>query len=203
MKGKFITIYGINNIGKTHHSKRLVERLNKMGKRAVYLKYPIYDQKPTGPLINKILRSHSKQKMSEEELQLWFVLNRYQFEPKLKKMLKEGEIVVAEDYIGTGIAWGTAKGANQLELEFMNKFLVQPNLAVFMDGERVLKAKEKKHIHESDDELAAKCQAVYRKLSKRYGWKKVLVDADPDVTAERVWEVVKKIDPARLPAGRK
>lgn len=194
-KGFFITIYGINNIGKTHHSKRLVERFNKMGHRAVYLKYPIYDQKPTGPLINKILRSHSKQKMSEEELQLWFVLNRYQFEPTLKKMLAQGKIVVAEDYIGTGIAWGTAKGANQAELEFMNKYLVQPDLAVFMDGERVLQAKEKKHIHESNDKLVAKCQAVYRKLSKKYGWKKVLVDADPGVTAERVWEAVKKIDP--------
>jgi thymidylate kinase len=192
MKGKFITIYGINNIGKTYHSKLLVERLKKMGKRAVYLKYPIYDQEPTGPLINKILRSNKKQKISEEELQLWFVLNRYQFEPTLKKMLADGKIVVAEDYIATGIAWGTAKGANQSELEFMNKYLVQPDLALFMDGERVLKAKEKKHIHESDDKLAAKCQAVYRKLSRKYGWKKVLVDADPKVTAERVWEVVQK-----------
>lgn len=190
-KGLFITIYGINNIGKTYHSKRLTERLNKIGRAAVYFKYPIYDQKPTGHFINKVLRSHGKQKMSEEELQLWFVLNRYQFEPALQKMLKEGKIVVAEDYIGTGIAWGVAKGAPQAELEAMNKYLVQPDLAIFMDGKRILAAREEKHIHESDDKLVEKCQQVYRKLAKKYGWKTVEVAGNPDVTAERIWEVVK------------
>jgi len=87
-KGLFITIYGINNIGKSTHAKRLVERLKKLGKKAVYIKYPIYDLAPTGPFLDKVLRHSKKQKMPEEELQLWFVLNRYQFQPKLKKSCK-------------------------------------------------------------------------------------------------------------------
>lgn len=191
----FITIYGINNIGKTTHAKRLVERLNKLGKKAVYLKYPIYDQKPTGPFINKILRSSGKQKMSEEELQLWFVLNRYQFEPALQKMLESGTIVVAEDYVGTGIAWGVAKGADQRELENMNKFLVQEDVAIFMDGNRVLKSREEGHLHEQNDELAAKCQTVYRQLAKKYSWRAVEVAQDKEETAERLWKVVSGIVP--------
>ena len=190
MKGKFIAIYGINNIGKTTHAKRLSARLNALGKRAVYVKYPIYNQKPTGPMINKILRSQGKQKMSEEELQLLFVLNRYQFQPKLLKMLRQGKIVVAEDYIGTGIAWGTAKGSNQAELENMNKFLVQPDLAILMDGQRELIAREKKHIHEKDDQLAEKCRKIFKKLAMKYRWQVAKVDKDPDITAARIWEVI-------------
>lgn len=190
MKGKFITLYGINNIGKTTHAKRLVNRLNELGKKAVYIKYPIYDQKPTGPYLNQILRTKNKQKISEEELQTWFVLNRYQFEPKLKKMLEKGTIVVAEDYTGTGIAWGTAKGANQRELENMNKFLVHEDFAVFMDGQRKLSSKEEKHIHESNDALVHKCQAVFRNLAKKYGWHTVKVAEDKEVTAELIWETV-------------
>lgn len=190
MKGKFIAIYGINNIGKTTHAKRLSARLKKLGKNAVYIKYPIYNQKPTGPMLNKILRLQGKQKISEEELQLIFVLNRYQFQPKLLKMLRQGKIVVAEDYIGTGIAWGTAKGSNQTELENMNKFLVQPDLAILMDGQRELIAREKNHIHEKNDKLAEKCRKIFAKLAKKYRWQVVKVDKDPDITAARIWKKI-------------
>lgn len=187
----FIAIYGINNIGKTTHAKRLAARLKRLGKRAVYIKYPIYSQKPTGPMLNRILRASGKQKISEEELQLLFVLNRYQFEPKLLHMLKQGKIVVAEDYIGTGIAWGTAKGANQSELETMNKFLVQPDLAILLEGARKLEARERKHIHEKDDQLAEKCRKIFKALAKKYSWRVVKVHRDPDITAARIWEKVK------------
>jgi dTMP kinase len=189
----FITIYGINNIGKTYHARRLAARLQKLGKKTVFIKYPIYSQKPTGPFLNKILRSHGKQRIKEEELQLWFVLNRYQFEPKLKQMLSDGKIVVAEDYIGTGIAWGTAKGASRGSLENMNKFLVQPDTAILLEGQRKLAAREKKHLHERDDLLAAKCQKIYRKLAKKYGWKVIKVDPDRDVTAARIWRNFKNL----------
>lgn len=192
MKGTFITIYGINNIGKTTHAKRLVARLKKLGKPAVYIKYPIYSQKPTGPFLNKILRLSHRQKMKEEELQLWFVLNRYQFQPKLQKMLANGKIVVAEDYIGTGIAWGAAKGAELKELENMNKFLVQENMAILLDGKRTLNAREKKHLHEQNDPLVENCRKVYRKLAKKYEWKVVQVAPDRDVTAARIWKLVTK-----------
>lgn len=186
----FIALYGINNIGKTTHAKRLTARLKKLGKCAIYIKYPIYNQKPTGPMINKILRSKAKQKISEEELQLLFVLNRYQFQPKLQKMLKAGKIVVAEDYIGTGIAWGTAKGTSMQELEKMNKFLVQPDLAILLEGARKLEAREKNHIHEKDDQLAEKCRKIFGKLAKKYKWRVIKVDKNPDITAARIWEVV-------------
>lgn len=191
MAGKFITIYGINNIGKTTQSKRLVKRLKNLGKKAIYIKYPIYSRKPTGPFINRILRSAGRQKISEEELQLWFVLNRYQFQPKLLQLLKKGVTIIAEDYIGTGIAWGVAKGADQAELENMNKFLVQPDLAILMDGKRVLIAREKKHIHERDDILAAKCQKIYRRLAEKFGWKIIEVNSDWDITAARLWNAIK------------
>ena len=166
-----IAFYGINNIGKTTQAKLLVTALRKQGRRAVYIKYPIYHQHPTGPMINRILRSHRKQKMSEEELQLLFVLNRYQFQTKLKKMLRQGITVVAEDYIGTGIAWGMAKGARQPELELMNKFLVQENKAILLIGKRSMRSKEEKHIHEQDDALVRKCGRILKKLAREKKWK--------------------------------
>ena len=94
-----ITLYGINNIGKTTQALRLVERLKEAGHDAVYVKFPVYEIEPTGTYLNSFLRSGETQKITEEELQMWFTLNRYQFEPTLKQWLREGKIVIAEDYI--------------------------------------------------------------------------------------------------------
>lgn len=192
MKGKFIVIYGINNIGKTVQSKRLVGHLRRLRKKAIYVKYPVYRMKPTGPLLDKILRSGKKQKISEEELQLLFVLNRYQFQPTLLRWLREGKYVVAEDYRYTGVAWGVAKGASQRLLENMNKFLVQEDVAILMEGARKLSALEKNHIHETRDALVSRCAKVFRSLAKKYGWKKVQVSPDKDETERRLWDVAKK-----------
>ncbi|KKP36419.1 MAG: hypothetical protein UR28_C0044G0002 [Candidatus Peregrinibacteria bacterium GW2011_GWF2_33_10] len=190
-----ITIYGINNIGKTTHAKNIVKRLKKSGKKAIYVKYPIYDLKPTGPFINKILRSKNSQKISEEELQMWYVLNRYQFEPTLKKYLKQNYIVIAEDYIGTGLAWGWTKGANLKWLENLNKHLLKENFAIFLDGQRTLIAKEQKHIHEQNDDLINKCTAKYRLLAKKYHWQTINAgsEKDSEKTQEMIWKCVKKI----------
>lgn len=187
----FIAIYGINNIGKTTQAKRITEKLKSEGRDAEFIKYPIYDMKPTGPFINDVLRSGEKQKISEEELQMWFSLNRYQFEPKLKKMLDQGKIVIAEDYIGTGLAWGSVKGADLDWLIEINKYLKKEDLVILMDGPRKIEAKEDKHIHEEEDELVDKCRLVYLDLAKKFGWKVVEMSDVWDVTTERIWEVVK------------
>ena len=157
-KGKLIVFYGINNLGKSTQARILIENLKKRGIKAEYIKYPIYNLKPTGPFINQVLRSGKKQKISEEELQMWYTLNRFQFEPKLKEKLANGIWIAAEDYVGTGLAWGWSKGADLKYLENMNKFLVKEDLSILFYGKRFLDGKEKIHLHESNDELMKKCQ---------------------------------------------
>ena len=189
-KGLLITIYGINNIGKTTHCKLLTKRLIEEGYKAIHLKYPIYDISPSGPFLWNKLRNPNGQKISEDELQLWFVLNRYQFEPEMKELIKDGYIVVAEDYIGTGVAWGTAKGLDQTWLEALNQNLLKEDFAVMMEGERTLSAKEKDHVHEQNDELVKKCDEVHDALANKYNWKRVQVQPKKADTAKRMWKVV-------------
>lgn len=188
----FITIYGINNIGKTTHAQRIVERLKNEGRDAVYVKYPVYDIKPTGVFINKTLRSGAKQNISEEELQIWYVLNRYQFQPQLEKYLKGKKIVIAEDYIGTGLAWGWAKGANINWLESLNKHLIKENFAILLKGERSLTSKEAKHIHEQNDDLINKCTKKYDLLAKKYKWKVINAGSknDREKTFQQIFDFI-------------
>ncbi|MDA1060413.1 MAG: hypothetical protein O3B47_01320, partial [bacterium] len=152
MKGTFITIYGVNNMGKSTHAKLLVKKLQDEGHKAHYVKYPVYEIEPSGVFIDSVLRS-GDQSISEEELQLWFILNRYQYQPELKRLLNDGYMVVAEDYIGTGMAWGMAKGLSENWVETCNKGLIKENLSILIEGERMKAAKEKNHVHEENDEL--------------------------------------------------
>lgn len=186
----FITLYGINNIGKSTQAKRLVEKLKAEGRDAVYVKFPVYDVEPTGRYLNEFLRSGEAQKVSEEELQMWFTLNRYQFQPILQKWLVEGKIVVAEDYTGTGLAWGTVKGANTAWLESLNEGLVKEDLAILLDGERFGHAAEKEHIHESNDEFMKRSRQVHLELGEKYGWIKVPVEGNAEEVGQRVWAAV-------------
>lgn len=171
----FITLYGINNIGKTTHCKRLVERLIELGHDAVGVKFPVYDIEPSGRFLNQVLRSGKEQGVSEEELQLWFALNRFQFEPTLREWLAAGKIVVAEDYTGTGIAWGMTKGASLEWLETVNAPLLTEDLAILLEGQRTVAATEKGHLHEENHALVDRCRASHRLLAERYGWKTVEV----------------------------
>ncbi len=190
MKGIFITIYGINNIGKSTHAKLLVERLQNEGHKAFYLKYPVYDIEPSGPFINNVLRDPGGQKISEEELQMWFAINRHQYEPELIRLLNEGFIVIAEDYKGTGIAWGTAKGVDQNWLESLNSKVLNEDLAIMIEGRRDERAMEKHHVHERNYELIEKSAIVHNDLAVKYGWKKVPLQAEIQDTHKLLWEVL-------------
>lgn len=185
-----ITLYGINNIGKTTQALRLVERLKEVGHDAVYVKFPVYEIEPTGTYLNSFLRSGDAQKISEEELQMWFTLNRYQFEPKLKQWLAEGKVVIAEDYIGTGIAWGTVKGASTEWLESMNKHLVKEDLAIMIDGERFMDAAETGHLHESNNEFMKRSRQVHLELAERYDWTVVPLQEGVENMNKTLWELL-------------
>ncbi len=192
-RGKLITLYGINNIGKSTQCKILIDNLKKSGYDAVYMKYPVYSLEPTGVFINKVLReSGGRQNITEDQLQMWFTLNRYQFEPELKQMLNEGKIVIAEDYVGTGLAWGSAKGANLEWLTELNKYLLKEDFAIYLKGKRNVQATEANHIHENNNELLEATQFIYDNLAEKYQWSKVMIKPSIGETADEIWRVIEK-----------
>jgi dTMP kinase len=120
-KGKFIVLYGINNLGKTTQAKLLVEKLNSAGLKAEYLKYPIYGLEPSGVLLNNYLREGNKYNLAPREAQIIYALNRTQYEKELLNKLENGITIIAEDYAGTGLAWGMAAGVDENFLKDINR----------------------------------------------------------------------------------
>lgn len=169
--GNLVVLYGVNNCGKTTQAKMLVDAVRGFGYESEYVKYPIYDIKPSGEHINDILRSGKK--VSPKEMQLWYALNRHQYEEKLIKRLEKGMIVVAEDYIGTGIAWGMAHGVPKDTLLEINKDLYKEDLSILLSGARFTEAKEEDHLHETNDDLMKKSAKVHSELADHFGWTRV------------------------------
>lgn len=171
-RGFFIVLYGINNTGKSLQAKKLSEWFNKIGTKAEYLKYPIYRMETSGPIINYQLRGEEGQTIPEDELQLWFAVNRLQYQPFLKDTLESGITVVAEDYTGTGLAWGEAKGADPQYLRQINKVLLKEDLSILFDGERFKSGIEERHVNENNPYLIdVICRKVHQELAKEFGWK--------------------------------
>lgn len=190
-KGLFITIYGINNLGKTTHAELLEKRLISMGLKVKRLKYPIYDVEPSGVYINRLLREEGfRPDVSVEEFQLWYVINRYQYEAELKRFINEGYIVIAEDYSGTGIAWGIAKGLDEEWIINANSKLLKPDLSILFEGRRKLNSIESQHKHEQNFDLTEKCRFVHENLAEKFAWKKMTVEENIDDTAKNLWEIV-------------
>jgi len=191
--GKLIVIYASNNLGKSTQAKLLVEKLNQQNIKTEYLKYPIYDSEPTGPLINQILRGGQGQTINELELQALYAQNRRDFQPQLQAKLKQKINVVAEDYIGTGLAWGVTKGADLLVLEKQNQDLLKEEVAILLDGERFLDGKETNHLHESNDELMKKNRQIHLDLAKKYGWQIVNANQPIEKVQTDIWRIIENI----------
>ena len=104
----------------------------------------------------------------------------------------DGKTIIAEDYIGTALAWGSAKGANEEWLEQINKYLLRSDMAILIDGEREKKAVEKGHIHETNDNLMRKARKTHLDLAKKYAWYTIKLQEKREDTAKLVWEGVKE-----------
>ncbi|MCX6800304.1 MAG: hypothetical protein NT091_04125 [Candidatus Falkowbacteria bacterium] len=152
-KGKLIVIYGINNIGKSTQAKLLVGRLISLGLKAEYIKYPLYDIEPSGEIINGYLRLGNQYRLSPREVQLFYSLNRTQAETMVMQMLDDGVNIVAEDYTGTGVAWGIGNGVSEEFLKKINSHLLVEDSAILLDGNRYKDATEDNHKHETDNNL--------------------------------------------------
>jgi thymidylate kinase len=168
-RGNFIVLYGPNNIGKTTQAELLASELKARKIRVGRLKYPVYDLEPTGPLINQAFRGHRQ--VTSRQLQQETAQNRHDFQPQLLNRIHSGEWLVSEDYKGTGEAWGVVDGIPLQDLQTMNEGLINPDLAILLDGKRFETAKEEGHPNEDCDSARwQKAREVHQQLAQYYGW---------------------------------
>ena len=190
-KGKLIVFYGVNNLGKTTQAELLEKELIKKEIKILRLKYPLYRLTPSGAYLNDYLRGGNILKFSARESQILNALDRHQFQEQLIQYLNEGKTVIAEDYFGTGIAWGIRNGVDKDFLININSKLIKPDLAILFDGKRFVSGKEKGHRHEEDDELTKKVRQVHLDLAKEFDWKIINANQSIEDVYKDIFKIVK------------
>lgn len=185
---KFIVLYGINNLGKTLQSKKLVEFLQEKGYEAEYIKYPIYNLLPSGWHINAYLRGGNPHNLSIREVQILYALNRTQYEKTLLSKLGAGIWIVAEDYTATSLGWG---GKENIDfLRGINSHLVVEDLSILFYGQRFVDGIETNHTHESDDERVLSVQEIFRTLANNGNWPIINANKNVEEVSKNVQRIV-------------
>jgi len=190
-RGKFIVIYGANNLGKTTQLKLLARNIVENYRQLLVIKYPIYNI-PSGIRINDALRSNKK--LTNLQLQKLFAKNRRDFQNTLIEILNANINILAEDYTGTGIAWGMTMGIKFNSLKQINKGLIIPDLAILLDGKRFKSSIEKNHRHENaGNEIWKKNRKIHLELAEKFKWQIVNANRKIEVINKETWSLVSPV----------
>lgn len=191
MRGKFIVLYASNNLGKSKQLDLLEEAWKEIGRPYTRIKYPRYESE-FGKIIDRELRGPKEKRfnLTDSEMQMLYAEDRRYFERNLIEMLEQGD-VLAEDYKGTGLAWGLTKNVPREKLDIYNFGLLEPDLAILLDGKRFLGGIEKGHRFEgAGDETWERNREKHLELAKEFGWEIVNANESPEKVHGKIMEII-------------
>lgn len=129
--GVLICIEGIDGCGKTTHARELVSSLMKMGFNA------IYTTEPTEGLYGRIIRARileTDEGIPDAVVALLFAADRVDhLEKEIKPLLEKGVVVICDRYLHSSIAYQGAAGLDTEWVSEINKYAIEPDLALYID----------------------------------------------------------------------
>ncbi len=177
-------------MGKTTQMGLLENYLLEKNLKFKTLKYPIYSLVPTGPRIHAFLKGNNPENLTPTQFQELCAQNRMDFQPELEKMLAENDVVIAEMYTGTGIAYGIGDGVPRDYLLKVNEGLLAPDVSILLDGTRYLESIEKTHVYENDNEKTERIRAIHLDLAKEFGWHVLNANLSRDEIHKEIIDII-------------
>jgi dTMP kinase len=173
LKGKFITIEGIDGCGKSTHAELLARWLRSIGRDVVLT------DEPTDGVVGKNIKLilKGKLKVPVEVEALLFAADRGQHVSGLiLPATRAGKIVINERYLYSSLAYQSARGMPEEFLMKINSYVPKPDLAVLIDLPATaalgrIKPSRKLDEFEKDLKLQENVRRNYLRLARRYGLK--------------------------------
>lgn len=191
-KGKFIVIDGTDGSGKATQTKMLVKRLKKTGYPVKVADFPQYGKKSSG-LVEEYLNGNygSAKEVGPYRASIFFACDRYDASFKIKKWLKEGNIVISNRYVTANMGHQGGKIENRekrkkyfswlykLEYEIFN--IPKPDLNIILHVDAAVAQKlvdskgirkylrgRKRDLHEKDLKHLRDAERVYIEIGKYF-----------------------------------
>lgn len=145
MKGKIITIEGLDGAGKSTQINLLRERLSTLRIPHRFIHFPMLNQGVYGTLVAEFLRGEygKIEEVHPKLVALLFAQDRNEHKAKLQKWLEAGYVVILDRYVKSNIAFQCAKVKDEtqktalknwiLKFEFQYNALPKPQISFFLD----------------------------------------------------------------------
>ncbi|MGE0359175.1 MAG: dTMP kinase [Vicinamibacterales bacterium] len=181
--GHLIAFEGLDQSGKQTQAEWLAAALRDAGYLVQTLSFPDY-QTSIGAEIGAALQG--QRAYGPDVLQLLYIANRYEHAPRIRAWLAAGQMVVADRYAASSLAYGEAQGLDVAWLAETQRLLPAADLTVMLDIAPETSLSRKRAARdkfERDLPLLARVRESYRRQAQAPGWQ--LIDGTQPAEAVR------------------
>lgn len=184
--GKFITLEGIEGVGKTSNLRFIKELLEAAGHDCVVTREP--GGTSLGEALRGLLLSHSDESMSEDaELLMMFAARAEHLSKVILPALEKGQTVLCDRF--TEATYAYQGGGRQLDVDSISDLEdwvqgeLRPDMTIILDAPvevgraRASSRSEPDRIEKEQDEFFQRVRTAYIELAEHYPHRICLVDA--------------------------
>jgi dTMP kinase len=176
MPGLLIAFEGLDQSGKETQARMLAAHLTSLGRRVTIVSFPDYAT-PIGAELHRAL--HGGRDYGPDVIQMLMIANRYEWKPAIVRAQAEGQVVVADRYLASSVAYGEAQGLDPDWLFEAQKYLPPPALTVMIDiapATAVSRKRVNRDRFEQDLAMLERVRVSYRRQATSPGW--VAIDGE-------------------------
>lgn len=190
-RGALIVFEGLDRVGKSTQTARIVEALQNQGSTVELIKFP--DRTTAiGKTINNYLQNTLE--LDDKEVHLMFSRNRWELFSKMKDMLLSGTHLIVDRYSYSGVAYSVAKGLDFDWCAAPERGLLAPDLVVevaFLKDKSVAQKRggygdERYEKQELQARAGENFELFRSKISPSGKWKAIEADASRDAMADDI-----------------
>ncbi len=176
MSGLLIAFEGLDQSGKETQARMLAAHLTGLGRRVTIVSFPDYATRIGAELYRAL---HGERDYGPDVIQLLMIANRYEWKPAIARAQAEGQVVVADRYLASSVAYGEAQGLDPEWLFEAQKYLPTPTLTVMIDispQTAVLRKRVNRDRFEQDLAMLERVRVSYRRQAAAPRW--VAIDGE-------------------------
>ena len=197
MRGKFITLEGVDGAGKSTHLDWIARRIEAAGRKVVVTREP--GGTPLGEELRKLLLAQPMH--LETETLLMFAARREHLEQVIQPALAAGNWVLSDRFTDATFAYqGGGRGLDLDRIEILENWVhrdLQPDLTLVFDlsveeaRHRRMAATAPDRFEQENSDFFARVRAVYLARAARYPQRVQLIDSSQTVeTIRKLLEVI-------------